>query len=145
VSALVTRIGPTPFYGRLAAHIRNLRDQLLFDSAKIVRQEEETSIRRLWHDQGRTLRSLQQRFILEGDSFRYELEPTAPHAMFGEYGTGRRGAATGQPAPKGWRYGPRKGIAARRYSRIAVAAAKPQIDALAKQRVRVFAANLTVN
>lgn len=145
MSELVTRTGPIPFYGRLAAHLRNLRDQLLFDSAKILRQEEETSIRRLWYDKGRTLRSLKPRFVLEGDSFRYELEPTAPHGMFGEYGTGRQGALTGQPAPKGWRYGQRRGMAARRYSRIAVAATKPQIDAMAQQKLQQFAANFTVN
>lgn len=150
MSELVRRVGPIPFFGNLERQIRSFRDELLTDSAQIMRAEEETSIRALWYRTGATLNSLVDEFGEEGEVKWYRLMPTAtnrgaPYPLFGEYGTGRRGAASGGPAPAGYRYGQRQGMRARRFSRIAVAAAKPRIDDLARQRLREFAANFTVN
>lgn len=150
MSELVTRIGLTPFFGNLERRIRDFRDELLISGSKILRREEETSIRRLWFRTGATLTSLREEIVEEGERKTYRLFPTttsrrgAPYPLFGEYGTGRRGAATGRPALRGYRYGSRQGIAARRFSRMAVASAKPQIDSMARQRLQSFAANVTL-
>lgn len=138
-------------FSNLRSRVERLRVGILFDSAAILRREEESSIRRLWYRTGATLSSLRQQFITDGDKKIYQLFPTAtskagaPYPLFGEYGTGRLGAQTGRPAPLGYRYGDKAGMVARRYSRLAVTAAKPQIDQLARERVRRFALNATVN
>lgn len=129
------------------ARIESLRDEIVIEGGKILRREEESSIRLRWYDEGRTLRSLQDRIDTEGDRKIYRLFPTAtskrgaPYPLFGEYGTGRAGARTGRPAPAGYTYGDRTGMKARRYSRIAVQVAKPQIVANSKRLI----ANFTVN
>jgi hypothetical protein len=125
----------------------SLRDDIAVQGGKILRREEESSIRLRWFDSGRTLNSLQEEFVTEGTSRIYRLFPTAvskrgaPYPLFGEYGFGRAGAASGRPAPKGYRYGDRAGMKARRFSRIAVQRAQPQIVAKAKEMI----ANFTVN
>lgn len=131
--------------------VTGLRDALLAENAAILKREEQTSISQRWYRTGATLNSLQDEVVSDGDSRHYNLFPTAvskrgaPYPLFGEYGTGRRGAATGTPAPAGYRYGGSKGITARRYSRLAVAAARPQIDRLTREQARRFAANMTTN
>jgi len=127
--------------------VERLRDDVTVEGGAILRREEEASIRLRWFDSGRTLGSLQEQVVTEGDARIYRLFPTAtskrgaPYPLFGEYGTGQAGARTGGPTPSGYRYGSKAGMAARRYSRIAVAQAKPQIVANAKQLI----ANFTVN
>lgn len=123
--------------------VEQMRDEALTEGAKILRREEESSIRQRWYLLGRTLESLEEEIIDEGDRKTYRLIPTAAHAIFGEYGTGQRGAATGQPAPIGWRYGSRPGMAARRYSRIAVGIARPQVEDVFRLKIRELAASLT--
>jgi hypothetical protein len=141
----------SPIFSNFRSRVTQLRDTITLDASKILRREEESSIRRLWYRTGATLLSLKEEFDTQGNTRIYRLMPTAmskggaPYPLFGEYGTGRLGAASGRPAPAGYKYGERAGMAARRYSRIAVAAAKPQIDNLAKERVRRFALNATVN
>jgi len=125
----------------------SLRDEIATEGGKILRREEESSIRLRWFDSGRTLNSLQEEFVTEGNTRIYRLFPTAvskrgaPYPMFGEYGTGRAGAASGQPAPKGYRYGDRVGMRARRFSRIAVGIAQPQVVAKAKEMISNFTVN----
>lgn len=123
--------------------VEQMRDEALTEGAKILRREEESSIRQRWYLLGRTLESLEEEIIDEGDRKTYRLIPTAAHAVFGEYGTGRRGAATGETAPTGWRYGDRPGMAARRYSRIAVGIARPQMEDVFRLKIRELAASLT--
>ncbi len=141
----------SPIFSNFRSRVMELRDEISADGSKILRREEEASIRRLWYRTGATLQSLQDETVTEGNARIYRLMPTAvskrgaPYPLFGEYGTGRLGAGSGRPAPRGYRYGDRAGMAARRYSRIAVATARPQIDNLARERVRRFAANATVN
>lgn len=123
--------------------VEQVRDEGLIEGARILRREEEASIRQRWFKLGRTLGSLTEEIVTEGDKKTYRLIPTAMHAIFGEYGTGLRGAATGGPPPRGYRYGSKPGIAARRYSRIAIAIARPQIEDVFKLKVRELAENLT--
>lgn len=123
--------------------VEQARDEALADSSQILRREVESSIRERWYRLGRTLQSLEDDVIDEGDRKTYQLIPTAAHAIFGEYGTGQRGAATGQPAPAGWRYGSKPGMAARRFSRIAVGIARPQVEDVFRLKVRELAASLT--
>lgn len=136
-----------PIFRNFRSRVENLRDEIMVQGGKILRREVESSIRLRWHDSGKTLNSLQEDVITSGESQRYILTPTAtsekgaPYPLFGEYGTGRRGAATGRPAPRGYRYGDRAGIKARRFSRIAVGIAAPQVVASAKGLI----ANFTVN
>lgn len=123
--------------------VEQVRDEALVEGAKILRREEEASIRERWYRTGATLASLQEEIVEQGDTKIYRLMPTTFYSPFGEWGTGQRGRTTGQPAPRGWRYGDKPGMAARRYSRIAVAIARPQVDDVFRQKVRELAANLT--
>lgn len=133
-----------PIFHNFESRVRALRDDLLSGGSKILREEEEASIRLRWFDKGVTLRSLQEEVVTEGDAKIYRLFPTAtskrgaPYPLFGEYGTGREGARTGGPAPAGYIYGDSKGMRARRYSRIAVAQARPRVVAQASELMRNF-------
>jgi hypothetical protein len=134
-------------FRRFKQRIEDLRDDILTEGGKILRREEESSIRLRWYDEGKTLNSLQEEVIREGDSIIYRLFPTAtsekgaPYPLFGEYGTGRRGRASGRPVPRGYHYGDSTGMRARRYSRIAVSIARPRVIGSAKGLI----ANFTVN
>lgn len=131
------------FLKSLRREVEQARDEALTDSSGILRREVETSIRERWYKLGRTLESLEDDVIDDGERKTYQLIPTAAHAIFGEYGTGRRGAASGQPAPRGWRYGDKPGMEARRFSRIAVGIARPQVEDIFRLKVRELAASLT--
>jgi hypothetical protein len=141
----------SPIFHDFRSRVTGLRDQILTDASKIVRREEETSIRLRWHRSGATLMSLKEEVTEDGNRKTYKLYPTAvspkgaPYPTFGEYGTGRRGAQSGKPAPRGYSYGSSAGMTARRYSRIALSIAKPQVDQMANESVRRFALNATVN
>lgn len=138
----------SPVFRNFEQRIESLRDDILIEGGKILRREEESSIRLRWFDEGKTLRSLQEEVVIEGEKKTYRLFPTAtsergaPYPLFGEYGTGRRGSATGRPAPRGYKHSTDKeGMKARRYSRIAVAIARPQVIGSAKGLI----ANFTVS
>lgn len=123
--------------------VEQMRDEALAESSPILRREVESSMRQRWYRTGASVESLQDEVISEGNKKTYRLSPTTFYSIFGEYGTGRRGAATGEPAPIGYRYGPREGMEARRFSRIAVGVARPQIEDVWRLKVRELAANLT--
>src|SRR5258705_1361112 len=134
-----------PIFRNLRQAVEGFRDHVLLDAGTIMRREEETSIRLRWFKTGATVQSLQEVIVINGNKKTFRLFPTTFYAKFGEYGTGQRGAATGQPAPAGYRYGSVLGITARRYSRIAVTVAETPIDAHADQRARTVSRNMTVN
>lgn len=131
-------------FSNLRSRIESFRDDVLTEGSKILREEEEASIRLRWFDKGKTLNSLQEEVVTDGETKIYRLFPTAtskrgaPYPLFGEYGTGQAGARTGGPAPAGYTYGPSKGMAARRYSRIAVANAQPKVRAKAREIIANF-------
>lgn len=127
------------------SRIERLRDEILEVSAPTLRREEEASIRARFYRTGAGLRSLQDRIVEDGNKKTYQLFPTAFYMIFGEYGTGRRGAASGKPTPRGWRYGSKPGMDARRFSRLALAKAKPEIERHVQRRAQAFFRNMTVN
>ena len=143
----LVRVELGPIFHNFESRIRSLRDSIVSSGGKILRQEEESSIRLRWYDKGVTLRSLQEEFATEGRTRIYRLFPTAvskrgaPYPLFGEYGTGREGARTGGPAPAGYIYGSGKGMRARRFSRIAVTQARPRVVAKASELIRNFTTN----
>jgi hypothetical protein len=134
----------SPFFANFRQLVEELRNDVHEESSSILRKEEEQSIRARWYRLGRTLRSLQEQDTASGARRIYRLFPTAKHAIFGEYGTGRRGAATGKPAPPGYKYGDKPGMEARRYSRFAVQSARPKIIKASRDLAREFARNVTV-
>lgn len=133
--------------GRIFTHyerdLNKIRNEALRESAPIFRREVESSIRQRFYRTGTGLRSLQEEVVSEGRKLIYRLFPTAFYMIFGEYGTGRRGATTGQPPPRGYTYGSRAGMAARRFSRIAVASARPKVGDIHLFQIREFARNMT--
>jgi hypothetical protein len=133
--------------GRVFTHyqsdLERARDKALQDSAPILRRHVESSIRQRFYRTGAGLRSLQEEFVTEGIKKIYRLFPTAFYMIFGEYGTGRRGSTTGQPAPRGYKYGKRPGMAARKFARIAVGESRREIRDIHLLKVREFAQNLT--
>lgn len=150
MSELVT-LKLAPIFTHFERDVRRLRDEVVAEGGRILRRETERSIRNRFYRTGATLASLQEQVVEEGDSKTYQLSPTAtsktgaPYPLFGEYGTGRRGAATGQPAPEGYRYGDRPGMAARRFGRIALTITQPQVVRVAQEELRRYAKNQTVN
>lgn len=139
-------VSPIPrFLTSFRTEVENLRDEILVESIPIIRREEEASIRQRWYRTGATLSSLREETTTVKGSKVYRLFPTTLYSQFGEYGTGRRGAISGRPTPRGWRYGPKAGMTARRFTREAVQTARPQVVRLAESRARAFARNMTVN
>lgn len=123
--------------------VEQTRDEALKESAPIIRRELESSIRQRWYRTGASLASVEDEVIEQGDTKTYRVGPRMFYDIFGEYGTGRRGAVTGQPAPTGYRYGPSAGMAARRFARIAVGVARPQVEDVWRLKVRELAGRLT--
>ena len=135
----------SPIFKDFKSRMTTLRDDITLDARPILRREYATSVHQRFFRTGAGLQSTAEELTVENERAIYRLIPQAFYMIFGEYGTGRRGAETGGPAPRGYRYGPKPGMAARRFGRIALATAKPEIDKAALNRVRRFAANATVN
>jgi hypothetical protein len=133
----------SPVFHDLRQRVERLRDEIVADGGAILKREYLLSIRARWFRSGATAASLVEETVTDGNRKTFRIGPTAtrngaPYPLFGEYGTGRRGAATGGPAPSGYRYGDKLGMTARRFSRIAVAQAKPQVDDMARVKLRQF-------
>lgn len=135
----------SPIFHDLPERVGKLRDGILHDARLIIRPEYARSVHQRFFRTGAGLQSTTEETVTEGNRKIYQLVPQAFYMIFGEYGTGRQGAATGRPAPPGYRYGSRKGMAARRFARHAVAMAKPQIESANRVRLQRFGANATVN
>ncbi len=140
----------SPIFTDFRQRVEGLRDSIIRGGRIIVRREFALSIRQRWYDSGATANSLREELVTDGQRKTWRIFPTAtrdgaPYPLFGEYGTGQRGSTTGQPAPRGYRYGSRLGMAARRYGRQAVATAAPQVRDMAILKARQFARNVTVS
>lgn len=134
----------TVHYGRIfGSYERQLRatqHDALAESGKILRREQEASMRARWYRTGASVESLGQGEIVEeGNKSTFRLTAGKFYDIFGEYGTGQRGAATGQPTSPFYRYGSKPGMAARRFSRLAIDVAAPQIRDLHLLKMREFA------
>lgn len=140
-----------PIFRHFERDIRRLRDGVVAEGGRILKRETQRSIRTRWYRSGATLGSLQEQVAEDGESRTYQLGPTAtstkgaPYPLFGEYGTGRRGATSGQPAPIGYRYGAQPGMTARRFGRLALTVTEPQLTRVAQEELRRYAKNQTVN
>lgn len=135
-------------YGRIFLksfqhEMERTRDEALKESAPIIRRELESSIRQRWYRTGASLGSVDDEIVEQGDTKTYRVGPRMFYDIFGEYGTGRRGAATGTPAPVGYRYGPSAGMDARRFARIAVGVAQPRVEDVWRLKVRELGQRLT--
>lgn len=120
--------------------LRAIQRDALIDSGKILRREQEASMRARWYRTGASVSALGQGEVVEeGGNLIFRLATGKFYDIFGEYGTGQRGAATGQPTPAFYRYGSKPGMAARRFSRLAIDAAAPQIRDLHLLKMREFA------
>lgn len=135
----------SPIFRTFGGDMERLRDEIIEVAAPTLRREEEASIREKFYRTGTGLRSLKEEVVTEGNKKTYRLFPTAFYMIFGEYGTGRRGAVSGRPTPRGWRYGSKPGMTARRYSRDAVQKARPEVARHAQRRVEAFKKNMTVS
>jgi hypothetical protein len=145
------RVEYAPIFHNLRHDIERLRDDILAEGGRILKRETQRSIRERWYRSGTTLRSLEEDVVVDGDRKTYQLTPTAtskkgaPYPLFGEYGTGQRGRATGGPAPAGYRYGSKPGMTARRFGRLAIDATKPQLIRVAQEELARYARNQTVD
>lgn len=135
----------SPIFRDLRERLRSFQRDVHLRASGILRFEERLSVSQRFYRTGQGLLSLFEQQLEEGNKLRYEITFLRRYMLFGEYGTGRRGATSGRPAPRGYTYGQRAGMTARRFSRIAVAAAKPKIDRMARERARQLALNATVN
>jgi hypothetical protein len=148
MSELVT-LKLSPIFTDFRQRVEGLRDSIIADGRVIMRREWVLSVRQRFFRTGATANSFTEEVVEDGNRKTWRLTPTAtnngaPYPLFGEYGTGIRGAATGRPAPSGYRYGSRQGMSARRFSRIAAAVAAPQVRDMAILKARQFAAHVTV-
>lgn len=117
-------------FANFEKELRRIQVEALRDSGKILRREQEISMRARWFRTGASVAALGKgEVITKGDTSTYRLTTGKFYDIFGEYGTGQRGARTGQPAPQGYRYGSHEkgSMTARRFSRLAIDAARPQI------------------
>jgi len=99
--------------GNIESEILSWRDEALAESGKILESESQASVRERFYRTGAALASLQNQTIGEGSRKSYEEFSELFYFRFGEYGTGRRGRASGVPHPASYRYGSTPGMAAR--------------------------------
>ena len=136
-----------PIFRNFRQQAERLQTEIVTEGGKIVRREVEASMRQRWFRSGRAVSSLSEEVVTDANTRTYRLIPTAtskrgaPYPLFGEYGTGLRGRLSGRPAPRGYRYGDQPGMRARRFSRIALTIAEPQVKAKAEQLIRNFTVN----
>lgn len=136
-----------PIFRNFRQQAERLQTEIVTEGGKIVRREVEASMRQRWFRSGKAVSSLTEDVVSEGNTKTYRLVPTAtskrgaPYPLFGEYGTGLRGRLSGRPAPRGYHYGDKPGMRARRFSRIALTIAEPQVKTKAEQLIN----NLTIN
>jgi hypothetical protein len=133
------------FLAHFGERVAEFQEELVEDLRPTVMDRYRQSIARRWYDTGATHNTLLEKRERQAPRSMFRVEATTPYAKFGEWGTGQRGQATGQPAPSGYKYGSKRGIAARRYTRLAVAEMTPELRAQARARVAAFARNVAVN
>lgn len=120
------------FDAALAASLATGRDVL----AAFVTQ----SLRARWYRTGFSIRNYLAQAIQRRNGGRIQVVSGAPYDAFGEYGTGRRGAASGvTDRPASWRYGTVAGMTARRQFTRGLEAASPAIVAAINRRMQSFA------
>ena len=103
------------------------RDEQLESAGEILERESQLSVRERFYRTGKALASLDDVTIEEGLRKTYQQFSELFYFRFGEYGTGRRGAASGVSHPRGYRYGQKPGMSARFMLGNALMRAEPEI------------------
>ena len=135
-----------PIFSTFRREVSELQDEILTTGRQSIRRQWPVSLTTgttRWFRTGATLQSAVEETTTEGNKKTYRFGPTAFYAIFGEYGTGRLGSQTGRPAPAGYRYGPKPGMRARRFSRHTISVVRPEVNAAAIQLARKFAEHMT--
>ena len=140
----------SPIFSTFRREVQKLQDEVLFAGAQVLRRNYIASVTTgptttRFFKTGAGLQSTREEFDEKGNKSTYSLIPQAFYMVFGEYGTGRRGAETGTPAPRGWRYGSKQGMRARRFGRNAVQVSRPEVNRQAIALAQKFAASMTTN
>jgi hypothetical protein len=124
--------------------LRRVQSEALKESGTVLRRRLELSMRARWYRTGASVGSISEGEIAtEGNKSRIALTVGTFYSIFGEYGTGQRGAATGQPAPAFYKYGSKPGMSARRFSRLAIEDARPEIHDLHLLKLRELGKGMT--
>jgi hypothetical protein len=119
---------PQFFNGQVfKSRILRWRDETLESSGEILERESQLSVRSRFYRTGVALGSLDDVTTEEGQRKSYEQFSELFYFRFGEYGTGRRGSASGVPHPNDYRYGQKPGMSARFMLGNALRLAEPQI------------------
>jgi hypothetical protein len=135
-------------YGRIfdnyERNLRRLQSEALKESGGVLKRYLETSMRARWYRTGASVESINEGEVTtEGNKAQFTLTVGTFYSIFGEYGTGQRGAATGQPAPPFYKYGSKPGMSARRFSRLAIETARPEIHDLHLLKLRELGKGMT--
>lgn len=111
------------------AKILKWRKSALEASGKILDRESHTSVRERFYRTGLAESSLENQIVSVANEnvLSYEEFSELYYFRFGEYGTGRRGEASGVPHPASYRYGTVAGMSARFMLGNALQVAAPQI------------------
>lgn len=115
-----------PFF---KAKILQWRKSALEAAGKIVDRESHVSVRQRFYRTGVAEGSLENQFVgnPNADVLSYEQFSELYYFRFGEYGTGRRGSASGVPHPASYEYGTVPGMSARFMLGNALQIAAPQV------------------
>lgn len=111
----------------LKSRVLNWRDERLESAGKILETHSRLSVRERFYRTGAALASLEDQTVERGHRKTYEQFSELFYFRFGEYGTGRRGAESGVPHPRGYRYGQTAGMAARFMLGTALEQSEPEI------------------
>lgn len=103
------------------------RDDALEAAGQILERESQLSVRERFYRTGVALASLDNETVEQGDRKSYQQFSELFYFRFGEYGTGRRGAESGVPHPREYRYGQKPGMSARFMLGNALERAEPQV------------------
>ena len=119
---------PSFFHGEVfRTRILQWRDDALESAGKILERESRLSVRERFYRTGAALGSLEDLTVEKGLKKTYEQFSELFYFRFGEYGTGKRGRASGVSHPANYRYGQVTGMSARFMLGTALDRAEPEI------------------
>jgi hypothetical protein len=145
MSTPLARVEYGKIFDNYERNLRRLQSEALKESGGVLKRHLETSMRARWYRTGASVESINEGEVTtEGNKAQFTLTVGTFYSIFGEYGTGQRGAATGQPAPPFYKYGSKLGMSARRFSRLAIETARSEIHDLHLLKLRELGKGMTV-
>ena len=135
-----------PIFSTFRREVEELQDEILAQGRTSIRRQWPVSLTSgstRWFKTGATLQGVKEETVTKDNNKSFRFWPTTDYAIFGEYGTGRAGASSGTPDPRGYRYGSKQGIRARRFGRHTISAVRPEVTRAAVELARKFAAHMT--